>query len=152
VEAGGWLGALSRRLEAHELRAVVRQRDVSARDALADLHDGRPDRSIELKQARGELVVHDAGPRAAQDAPMAAWRADVEAVGIEDTVMIARGIATRTRVNEEARAVRQAPGELAKAGCTDRENSLQISHGAAKESNLPTLGLPGPAGFEDRLI
>ena len=35
VEAGGWLGALSQRLGAHELRAVVRQRDPAERGALA---------------------------------------------------------------------------------------------------------------------
>ena len=39
VEAGGWQRALSRRLGAHELRAVVRQRDAAERRALAALHD-----------------------------------------------------------------------------------------------------------------
>jgi hypothetical protein len=29
---------------------------------------------------------------------------------------------------------------------------LQRSHGAAKESNLPTTGLPPPAGFEGRRL
>jgi ATP-dependent exoDNAse (exonuclease V) alpha subunit len=77
VEAGGWLGALSQRLEAHELRAVVRQRHPAERDALAELHAGDPDRWVALKRGRGELVVHDGGPQAAQEAAMAAWRADV---------------------------------------------------------------------------
>jgi ATP-dependent exoDNAse (exonuclease V) alpha subunit len=43
VEAGGWLGALSKRLGAHRLREVVRQRDPAERTALAELHQRRPD-------------------------------------------------------------------------------------------------------------
>ena len=83
VEAGGWLGALSKRLGAHELREVVRQRDPAERTALAELHARTPDAWIALKQARGELVVHHGGPQAAQEAAMAAWRADVDEVGVE---------------------------------------------------------------------
>jgi AAA domain len=115
VEAGGWLGALSRRLGARELRSVGRQRDKSERDALAQLHDGRPAHWIALKQSRGELVVHHGGPPAAQEAAMAAWRADVDAVGIEQAVMIARDNATRARLNQEARAWRQERGRLCDA-------------------------------------
>ena len=37
----------------------------------------------------------------------------------------------------------------AEAGSTRRRPARQMpDNGAAKESNLPTLGLPGPAGFE----
>jgi ATP-dependent exoDNAse (exonuclease V) alpha subunit len=112
VEAGGWLGALSRRLYAHELRAVVRQRDPAERTALAELHGGEPDRWIELKRRRGELVVHHGGPQAAQEAAMAAWRADAEDVGIEQAIMIVRDNQTRTMLNDQARGWRDARGEL----------------------------------------
>ena len=112
VEAGGWLGALSQRLEAHELRAVVRQRDPAERAALAELHGGEPDRWLALKRGRGELVVHDGGPQAAQEAAMAAWRADVGEVGVEQAIMIVRDNQTRARLNDEARAWRDAQGEL----------------------------------------
>jgi conjugative relaxase-like TrwC/TraI family protein len=111
VEAGGWLGALSRRLEAHELRAVVRQRDPAERAALAELHGGEPDRWLEHKRARAEVVVHG-GPQAAQGAAMAAWRADVGEVGIEQAIMIVRDNQTRARLNEAARTWRDARGEL----------------------------------------
>jgi conjugative relaxase-like TrwC/TraI family protein len=113
VEAGGWLGALSQRLGAHELRAVVRQRDPAERAALAQLHGGEPDRWLALKRARGELVVHDGGPKAAQGAAMAAWRADVAEVGIEQAIMIVRDNQTRAALNEQARAWRDAQAELA---------------------------------------
>ena len=112
MEAGGWLGALSKRLDAHELRAVVRQRDLAERTALADVHNGEPDQWIELKRLRGELVVHHGGPQAAQEAAMAAWRADVEDVGIEQAIMIVRDNQTRAELNDEARAWRDAHGEL----------------------------------------
>ena len=48
-----------------------------------------------LKRERGELVVHDGGPQAAQEAAMAAWRADVGEVGIEQAIMIVRDNQTR---------------------------------------------------------
>jgi conjugative relaxase-like TrwC/TraI family protein len=112
VEAGGWLGALSTRLGAHELRAVVRQRDPAERTALAELHERNPDAWIGLKRGRGELAVHHGGPQPAQESAMAAWRADVEQVGIEQAIMIARDNATRARLNHEARAWRQSKGEL----------------------------------------
>jgi conjugative relaxase-like TrwC/TraI family protein len=112
VEAGGWLGALSKRLDAHELREVVRQRDPAERHALAELHQRRPDAWIGLKRARGELVVHHGGPQAAKEAAMAAWRADVDEVGIEQAIVIARDNATRARLNHEARAWRESRGEL----------------------------------------
>jgi ATP-dependent exoDNAse (exonuclease V) alpha subunit len=101
VEAGGWLGALSQRLGAPELRAVVRQRDPEERDALAELHDGNADRWLALKHGRGELVVHDGGPQAAHEAAMAASRADVEQVGIQHAIMIARDKETRAQLNEQ---------------------------------------------------
>ena len=112
VEAGGWLGALSKRSGAHELWAVVRQRDPAERNALADLHYGSPDRWIALKQRHGELVVHHDGPQAAQEAAMAAWRADVGEVGIDQAVIIARDNDTRARLNEQARVWREDRGEL----------------------------------------
>jgi AAA domain/TrwC relaxase len=112
VEAGGWLGALSKRLGAHELRQVVRQRDPPERNGLAELHERNPDAWIGLKQTRGELVVHHGGPQAAQEAAMAAWRADVGEVGIEQAIVIARDNASRARLNHEARTWREGRGEL----------------------------------------
>jgi hypothetical protein len=112
VEAGGWLGALSKRLGANELREVVRQRDPAERHALAELHERQPDAWIGLKQGRGELVVHHGGPQAAHEAAMAGWRADVDEVGIEQAIMIARDNSTRAGLNGEARSWRESRGEL----------------------------------------
>ena len=43
---------------------------------------------------------------------MATWRADVGEVGIEQAIMIVRDNQTRARLNDEARAWRDAKGEL----------------------------------------
>jgi hypothetical protein len=48
-------------------------------------------------------VVQHRGP--AQEAAMAAWRADVEQAGIERAIIIARDNATRATLNDEARAL-----------------------------------------------
>lgn len=45
VQAGGWLGALTRRVGSHELREVMRQRDPAERRLLAHVHRGTPDPS-----------------------------------------------------------------------------------------------------------
>jgi hypothetical protein len=39
-----------------------------------------------------------------------------------------------------------------KSDCRSRKLRQNYASGAAKESNLPTLGLPGPAGFEGRVL
>ena len=43
---------------------------------------------------------------------MAAWRADVDRVGIEQAIMIARDNVTRARLNHEARVWRESRSEL----------------------------------------
>jgi ATP-dependent exoDNAse (exonuclease V) alpha subunit len=42
VQAGGWLGSLTRRLGSHELREVMRQRDPRERQLLAQVRRGDP--------------------------------------------------------------------------------------------------------------
>jgi len=42
VQAGGWLGAITRQLGSHELREVMRQHDPLKRRGLARLHRGHP--------------------------------------------------------------------------------------------------------------
>ncbi|MGO9900792.1 MAG: AAA family ATPase [Solirubrobacteraceae bacterium] len=55
VQAGGWLGALSRQLGSHELREVMRQRDPQERRGLARVYRGRPDSYLLSKTQRGHL-------------------------------------------------------------------------------------------------
>ncbi len=111
VQAGGWLRALGRRLGAVQLTEVMRQRDPTERPALAALHDGNPERWIDwaIDQGRIEVFRDDRG---VLDQAVAEWAAGVEAHGIEQSVLIARGNDTRRALNELARDHRRAAGVL----------------------------------------
>ena len=106
VQAGGWLRALGRRLGAVQLTEVMRQRDPTERPALAALHDGNPERWIDwaIDQGRIEVFPDDRG---VLDQAVAEWAAGVEAHGIEQSVLIARGNDTRRALNELARDQRR---------------------------------------------
>jgi hypothetical protein len=103
------------------LPEVVRQRDPDERHALAELHARQPDAWISLKQRRGELVVHHGGPQAAQEAAMAAWRADVDQVGIE-----------------------QATGRVAGEAAADRAGRAQRQQLALDLDRMPSVLEPVP--------
>ncbi|MGA2926151.1 MAG: AAA family ATPase [Solirubrobacteraceae bacterium] len=105
VQAGGWLGALTRELGSHELREVMRQRDGRERRLLAHVHRGEPDAYLQLKQARGELVLF-AGEHPGVDAETAIidqWASEAERLGVGEAVIISRDNDRRERLNELAR-------------------------------------------------
>jgi conjugative relaxase-like TrwC/TraI family protein len=117
VQAGGWLGALTRRFGSQELREVMRQRDAEERRLLAQLHAGAPDAYVRRKHERGELHVHD-GDSAAVDAEgelLDAWSSAREQHG-ELAVMIARDNDRRRRLNEQARSQLVEHGQLGDGG------------------------------------
>ena len=105
VQAGGWLGALTRRLGSEELRQVMRQRDPAERRALAKVHRGEPRTYLDLKRSRGELrMFAGAEPGAnAERALIERWARARQRYGI-DVVMICRDNARRNRLNELARS------------------------------------------------
>jgi conjugative relaxase-like TrwC/TraI family protein len=112
VEAGGWFGALTRRLGALELTEVMRQRDAQEREALAKVRSADPQPYLALKRERGELVTH-ASVEAAEDAAVHAWQRARETAGTAQVVMVARDNARRARLNQTARGLLAAEGELA---------------------------------------
>ena len=57
VQAGGWLGSLTRRLGSHELRQVMRQRNPRERQLLAQVRRGDPTDYITEKERCGQLQV-----------------------------------------------------------------------------------------------
>jgi conjugative relaxase-like TrwC/TraI family protein len=105
VQAGGWLGALTRRLGSEELRQVMRQRDPAERRALAKVHRGEPRTYLELKRSRTELrMFAGAEPGAnAERALITRWARARQRYG-SDVVMICRDNARRNRLNELARS------------------------------------------------
>ncbi len=114
VRAGGWLGALTRRLGSHELRDVMRQRDPHERRALAKVHRGQPEGYLDLKRRRGELRIFrgEEPGRVAEESLVARWAAACESHGTSEAVMVCRDNARRERLNELVRAHRRELGEL----------------------------------------
>ena len=111
VEAGGWLGSLTRRHGSHHLTQVMRQRDVVERRLLARLHGGSPVAYIREKYKRGELATHKSHEKA-EAAVLGRWSEKASELGSGQAVMIARDNGTRERLNRAARAELQERGEL----------------------------------------
>jgi hypothetical protein len=114
VRAGGWLGALTRRLGSHELREVMRQRDPRERRLLAHVHGGDPAAYVKLKADRGELRVFSGKAPSidAEEAVIEAWAAASERYGIDQAVIVCRDNQRRLRLNELARAHLRERGRL----------------------------------------
>ncbi len=114
VQAGGWLGATSRRLGSFELREVMRQNDPAERRALAKLHRGQPGPYLKLKQARGDLSVFS-GEEPGVEAErrlVARWTAVALEYGESEAVMICRDNRRRERLNHQARDALRWLGDL----------------------------------------
>jgi Mrp family chromosome partitioning ATPase len=115
VQAGGWLGSLTRRLGSHELREVMRQRDPRERQLLAEVRRGDPTNYITEKETRGQLEVIEgevqstgAGERAA----VAAWRSRQAECAWGEAVLIVRDNDRRERLNVLIRAELARDGRL----------------------------------------
>jgi len=111
VQAGGWLGSLTRRFGARELTEVMRQRDAAERQLLAQVHSGRPAAYLRHKRNRGELRLYESAPEA-ERALVGEWQARQAELPDGQAVMIARDNATRERLNTAARTALRAEGHL----------------------------------------
>ncbi|MGI8862969.1 MAG: MobF family relaxase [Solirubrobacteraceae bacterium] len=115
VQAGGWFADVGRELAGPELRQVMRQRDPRERAALEALHDGDPDAYIEFKQAQRALAVNSSEQEGLVEL-LDQWDVARAAYGTAEAVMIARDNATRSLLNEQARARLKRDDTLALAG------------------------------------
>jgi hypothetical protein len=113
VQAGGWMAAIARRLGAVRLTEVVRQRDPAERLALVALHDGHPQRWLRWAAGSGRLEMLPDGPGVLEHA-VAQWAITVDALGVDQSVLIARDGDTRHALNELAREQRRERGLLGK--------------------------------------
>jgi conjugative relaxase-like TrwC/TraI family protein len=107
VQAGGWLGSLTRRLGSHELRQVMRQRDPRERQLLSHVRRGDPTDYIADKNTRGQLHVYSGDVEAAgtgEQAAVAAWRGRQATCEWGQAVLIAHDNARRARLNTLVRA------------------------------------------------
>jgi ATP-dependent exoDNAse (exonuclease V) alpha subunit len=115
VQAGGWLGSLTRRLGSYELRAVTRQRDPRERQLLASVRRGDPADYIDDKTSRGKLHIYAGDAeiaRAGERAAIAAWRERQSAYQWGQAVLIARDDARLARLNALVRAQLAHDGRL----------------------------------------
>jgi conjugative relaxase-like TrwC/TraI family protein len=115
VQAGGWLGSLTKRLGSHELREVMRQRDARERQLLAYVHRGDPTDYITEKHDRGQLRIFVGDietARIGERAAIAAWRNRQAACPWGQAVLIARDNDRRDHLNALVRAELRRDGRL----------------------------------------
>jgi conjugative relaxase-like TrwC/TraI family protein len=115
VQAGGWLGSLTRRLGSHELREVMRQRDPRERQLLAQVRGGDPTTYAAEKAARGQLHIYAADAQSAnagEHAAVAAWRERQAGCPWGQAVLIVRDNQRRERLNAHIRAELKRDGRL----------------------------------------
>ena len=115
VQAGGWLGSLTRRLGSYELREVMRQRDPRERQLLANVRRGDPTDYITEKHRAGRLHTIADDPSSAsagERAAVAAWRERQATCRWGQAVLIARDNNRRERLNALVRAELRRDGRL----------------------------------------
>ena len=115
VQAGGWLGSLTRRLGSYELRDVMRQRDPRERQLLAHVRRGDPTDYITEKHRSRRLHIIADDPQSAsagEQAAVAAWREHQAACPWGQAVLIARDNNRRERLNALVRAELRREGQL----------------------------------------
>jgi hypothetical protein len=115
VQAGGWLGSLTRRMGSYELAQVMRQRDPRERQLLGQVRRGDPTDYIAEKHRGGRLHVITDDPQragAAERAAVAAWRERQAGCPWGQAVLIARDNQRRERLNDLVRAELRRDGRL----------------------------------------
>jgi ATP-dependent exoDNAse (exonuclease V) alpha subunit len=115
VQAGGWLGSLTRRLGSYELREVMRQRDPRERQLLAQVRRGAPTDYLTEKSARRHvhIFIGDArGQGGGEHAAVAMWREHQAACPWGQAVLIVRDNQRRARLNALIRSELKRDGRL----------------------------------------
>ena len=115
VQAGGWLGSLTRRLGSHELREVMRQRDPRERQLLSHVRRGDPTNYINEKAAHRQVHIYadDAqGQGGGEHAAIAIWRERQAACPWGQAVLIVRDNQRRDRLNALIRTEPKRDGRL----------------------------------------
>jgi hypothetical protein len=125
VQAGGWLGSLTKRLGSHELREVMRQRDPRERQLLSQVRRGAPADFItdKNKDGRIHLIAGDEHKAAeGERAAVAWWRERQAECPWGQAVLVVRDNDRRARLNCLARAQLVCEGRLGESvQIADRE-------------------------------
>jgi conjugative relaxase-like TrwC/TraI family protein len=118
VQAGGWLGSLTRRLGSHELGEVMRQRDPRERQLLAKVRRGDPTDYLTEKTRCEQLHVIERdiqSTSAGEHTAVAAWRSRQAACPWGQAVLIVRNNQRRERLNGLIRAELKRDGRLSES-------------------------------------
>lgn len=111
VDAGGGLRTLKHRLGAVTLRVNRRQHAQWERSALSEIAAGAPAPALRAYRAHGRVTVSDTA-LSARAAMVAAWWADVQQYGLDQTLMAAVRNIDRLELNMLARGVMREAGRL----------------------------------------
>jgi hypothetical protein len=115
VQAGGWLGSLTRRLGSYELRDVMRQRDPRERQLLSHVRRGDPTGYLTEKEQAGRLHITAGDAQAVlvgERAAVAAWRERQAEWAWGQAVLVARDNNRRERLNALIRSELARDGRL----------------------------------------
>jgi conjugative relaxase-like TrwC/TraI family protein len=112
VGPGGLYGTLARRLETIELTEIFRQREEADREVVRLAHEGRGSDALDVLAADERLRIADTHDEALEALTLD-WLGRFAAG--EDAVMVARRNDDVARLNETARELRLARGELGEA-------------------------------------
>jgi hypothetical protein len=111
IEAGGLFAALAKRGEPVHLDEVIRHRHELDREAARLIREGQGAAALE-RYRQGERIVVAADPEARRGAIVGDWWASRKAG--EDSLMIAKLNSERARLNDRARELLRAEGQLGK--------------------------------------
>ncbi|TLU70664.1 Ti-type conjugative transfer relaxase TraA [Lichenicoccus roseus] len=111
IEAGAAFRAIAERVGSVEITEVRRQRDVWQQQATRELATGRTAQALDRYEAAGMVAGHDT-LEAAKAAVVAGWDAVRQARPDASQIILAYRRDDVRDLNEQARAVRRAAGEL----------------------------------------
>jgi conjugative relaxase-like TrwC/TraI family protein len=139
LQAGGAFRSLADRLGAGELREVRRQRHDWDRDALTALRDGDIERWAHAYREHGRIVARPTSDGVRRRLVSDWWRANRDS-GC-DAVMIAHRRDDVGELNQRARALMRATGQLGPDELDTGERSFAVGERVVCERNDRTLGV-----------
>jgi len=139
IQAGGAFRSLADRLGASELREVRRQRHDWDRDALTALRDGDVERWAQAYREHGRIVARPTADGVRSQLVSDWWRASRDP-GC-DAVMIAHRRDDVADLNQRARALMRATGQLGPDELETGDRSFAVGDRVACERNDRRLGV-----------
>jgi Ti-type conjugative transfer relaxase TraA len=143
IEAGAAFRAIAERVGYRELAGIRRQHEEWQREASRDFARGEPGRALELYQDHGAIHFAETRERARDDL-IRAWGDDRAAQGGEKaSLMLAHTRADVRELNEQARELLKARGELGRELMVEVERELMAPDGTLTRERGERSFAPG---------